>query len=64
MDDPEAEEEITDGYCVSNLRLSKTFNSHVEAYVAVNNIFDKCYESERWYPSPGRNFFVGIALRY
>ena len=64
VDDPEAEEEITDGYCITNLRLSKTFNSHVEAYVAVNNLFDKCYESERWYPSPGRNFFVGIALRY
>lgn len=64
VSDPFAEDVITDGYGITSLRLSKSFTNNLEGYIAVNNIFDKNYESEKWFPGPGRNFYVGIAIRY
>ena len=53
----------TGDYFVSNIRLSKIFFEKYEAYLAVNNMFDSDYESEAGFPGPGRNFYVGLALR-
>jgi iron complex outermembrane receptor protein len=47
-----------------NLRISKTFLKYFEAYAAINNIFDRDYESEYGYPAPGRNFYFGISAKY
>jgi outer membrane cobalamin receptor len=47
-----------------NVRISKTFFKYFEAYVAINNIFDRDYESEYGFPAPGRNFYFGISAKY
>ena len=54
----------TSDYFIMNARISNTFLKNYEAYVAINNIFDKNYESEAGYPSPGRNFFVGVSAKF
>jgi iron complex outermembrane receptor protein len=53
-----------DDYFTMNLRISKAFLKYFEAYVAINNIFDRNYESEDGYPAPGRNFYFGISVKY
>ncbi len=60
-----AQKEIKTGdYLIVNARISKSFLKNHEAYVAINNIFDSDYESETGFPGPGRNFYVGLAVRY
>jgi len=54
----------TDDFFTMNARLSMSFLKHFEAYLAVNNIFDKDYEVEFGYPAPGRSFYVGLTARY
>jgi outer membrane cobalamin receptor len=51
-------------YFTMNVRLSKTFFKHFEAYVAINNLFDRNYESERGYPAPGINYYFGLEAKY
>jgi iron complex outermembrane receptor protein len=58
-----AVQKVDDSFTM-NLRISKTFLKYFEAYVAVNNIFDRDYESEYGYPAPGRNFYFGISAKY
>jgi outer membrane receptor protein involved in Fe transport len=53
-----------DDYFTMNLRLSKTFFKHFEAYVAINNIFDRNYESEYGFPGPGINYYFGLEAKY
>jgi iron complex outermembrane receptor protein len=53
-----------DPYFTMNLRISKTFLKYFEAYVAINNIFDRDYESEFGYPAPGRNYYFGLTAKY
>ena len=53
-----------DDYFIANARISKSFLKYFEAYLAVNNIFDKNYESEYGFPGPGRNFYLGISAKY
>ncbi|OGP53195.1 MAG: hypothetical protein A2Y65_01005 [Deltaproteobacteria bacterium RBG_13_52_11] len=53
-----------DDYFTMNLRISKTFFKYFEAYAAINNLFDRNYESEYGYPAPGRNFYFGISAKY
>jgi iron complex outermembrane receptor protein len=53
-----------DDYFTMNLRISQTFLKYFEAYVAINNIFDRDYESEWGYPAPGRNFYFGLTTKY
>jgi len=53
-----------DDYFTMNLRISKNFFKYFEAYVAVNNIFDKNYEAEFGYPCPGRNYYFGLTAKY
>jgi outer membrane cobalamin receptor len=53
-----------DAFFTMNLRVSKSFLKYFEAYLAINNIFDRNYESEFGYPSPGRSFYGGISAKY
>jgi iron complex outermembrane receptor protein len=53
-----------DDYFTMNLRISQPFLKYFEAYVAINNLFDRNYESEYGYPAPGRNFYFGISAKY
>jgi len=53
-----------DDYYIANVRISKSFLKYFEAYLALNNIFDKNYESEYGFPGPGRNFYLGISAKY
>jgi outer membrane receptor protein involved in Fe transport len=67
------------GYFVMNARVSQKFLKNFEAYVAINNIFDRNYMSETGstatgtvsrtitepgFPGPGRNIFGGITARF
>ncbi len=45
-------------------KISQTFLKHFEAYLAVDNIFDKNYEPENGYPAPGRSFWLGLKVKY
>ena len=47
-----------------NLRISQAFLKFFEAYVAINNIFDRDYEAEWGYPAPGRNYYFGLTAKY
>jgi outer membrane receptor protein involved in Fe transport len=37
---------------------------HLDAYVAMNNIFDKDREPEKYFPAPGRTIWLGASLKY
>lgn len=47
-------------YSVFNVRLQKNMFSHFSLYVRVNNIFDRYYESEYGFPTPGREILFGV----
>jgi iron complex outermembrane recepter protein len=51
-------------YYIVNARISYSFLKYFEAYLALNNIFDKNYESEYGFPGSGRNFYLGISAKY
>ena len=57
-----------DDYIITNARISTNFLKYkgfdFEAYLALNNIFDKNYDSEYGFPGPGRNFYLGISAKY
>ncbi len=52
------------GYFTANARVSVSFLKYFETYLAVNNLFDKNYESEAGFPGHGRNFYIGISAKY
>jgi outer membrane cobalamin receptor len=54
----------TNSFFTMNARISQTFLKYFEAYVAINNIFDKDYEVELGYPARGRNYYFGLTARY
>jgi iron complex outermembrane recepter protein len=54
----------TDEYFIVNARVAKAIGRNVELYFAVNNIFDKDYEAELDFPSPGRNIYGGIKYSF
>jgi iron complex outermembrane recepter protein len=56
--------ELVHGYFTANARLSTAFLKHFEAYIAVNNLFDKNYQSEYGFPGPGRFVYAGISAKY
>ena len=51
-------------YFTANARLSTTFLNHFEAYVAVNNLMDKNFQSDYGLPGPGRTWYVGMSAKY
>ena len=56
--------ELVPGYFTANVRISTSFLKYFEAYLAVNNILDKNYQSEYGMPGPGRNFYGGVSAKY
>jgi outer membrane receptor protein involved in Fe transport len=56
--------EFVPGYFTVNARLSTTFLKYFEAYIAVNNLFDKNYQSDYGLPGPGRFVYAGISAKY
>lgn len=54
----------TSGYFLANLKVTQPLCDNLEAFAALNNIFDKDYESEYGYPGPGRNFWLGLTTRF
>jgi outer membrane receptor protein involved in Fe transport len=51
-------------YYIASARISKSFLKYFEAYLAVNNIFDKNYLSSYGFPAPGRNYYLGVSGKY
>jgi iron complex outermembrane recepter protein len=47
-----------------NARVSKKFLNYFEAYVAINNIFDRNYEPEAGFPALGRNIYGGLTAKF
>jgi outer membrane receptor protein involved in Fe transport len=55
---------LTKSYFIANARFSQTFANYFEAYLAMNNIFDRDYESEDGFPGRGRNFYLGVSVKF
>jgi iron complex outermembrane recepter protein len=55
---------LTKSYFTANARISKTFINYFEAYLAINNIFDRDYESEDGFPGRGRNLYCGVSAKF
>lgn len=59
--DPVLEDE---SYTFFGGKISQTFLKYFEAYLAVDNVFDKNYEPENGFPAPGRSFWLGLTAKY
>ncbi|OQY01918.1 MAG: hypothetical protein B6I26_02855 [Desulfobacteraceae bacterium 4572_130] len=53
-----------DSFWVHDTRISKEINKNTNIYISANNIFDKNYEEEYGFPSPGRSIFMGLSYKY
>ncbi len=53
-----------DNYLLTNFRASHTIFENYTLYVRVNNLADIYYATEYGFPQPGREFFVGLKLRW
>ncbi|TAL26678.1 MAG: TonB-dependent receptor, partial [Nitrospirae bacterium] len=51
-------------YTVFGAKISQPFLEKWEAYVSVNNLFDKNYEPESGFPAQGRNIWLGVIYNY
>ncbi|MEI6206501.1 MAG: TonB-dependent receptor [Desulfuromonadales bacterium] len=51
-------------YFIMNARVSQKFLDYFEAHVALNNIFDRNYESEVGFPGRGRSILGGITAKF
>jgi len=61
---PNTTYEKSNDYFVVNARIAKKLWKNIEAYFAVNNLFDKNYEPQIDFPAPGRNMFLGLKAHY
>jgi outer membrane cobalamin receptor len=61
---PDDPEEKTDSYTFLNAKITQPIMDHLNAYVAVDNIFDKNYEPEKYFPAPGRTIWLGASFKY
>lgn len=52
------------GYFTLNTKISQKFLTNYEAYLAINNILDRDYESEYGFPAQGRSFIGGVSARF
>jgi outer membrane receptor protein involved in Fe transport len=63
--DPPGEPTVkNDSFTLFNAKITQPFLDHFEAYLAINNIFDKDYEPELNFPIPGRAIWIGATYRY
>jgi vitamin B12 transporter len=51
------------GYALTNLRAGWTFNADWTVQLALNNVFDKDYETAWFYNQPGRNVMLTLSWR-
>ena len=63
-DDPDLETIENDDYTLFNAKISQPFMSdHLEAFIAVDNLFDEDYEPTSGYPAPGMRSWLGLTFR-
>ena len=62
--DPDREVTGTNSYFTANGRISKQINEKLSAWLECENLFDKDYESEIGFPSPGRNAIIGVKASF
>lgn len=62
--DPAREVTNTEDYFTVNGRISKQITEKLTAWLECENLFDKDYESETGFPSPGRNAIAGLKARF
>jgi len=53
-----------DTYTVFNAKISQKFLKHLEAFIYLDNIFDKNYEPESGIPAPGRTAWLGMSAKF
>jgi len=53
-----------DSYTIFGAKITQPFKEKWEAYLSVNNLFDKNYEPQSGYPAQGRNFWLGVSYKY
>lgn len=51
-------------YSTLDFKLSRQVNDKFDWYIMVNNIFDKQYEDELFYPAAGRNVMAGVSYKF
>jgi len=61
---PDIEPRQTSGYFLADFHVSQPLGDHLEAFVFVNNILDRDYESEYGFPGMGRNFWAGVSTKF
>jgi iron complex outermembrane receptor protein len=61
---PDDPEEKTEGYTFLNAKITQPIMDHLEAYVVVDNVFDKDREPEKYFPAPGRTIWLGASYKY
>ena len=63
-EDPEQETIENDSYTLFNAKVTQPFlNDHLDAFIAVENLFDEDYEPNNGYPAPGMRAWVGLTYR-
>lgn len=61
---PTDPEEKSDDYTFFNAKITQPVTDHFEAYLSVDNIFDKDYQPEKYFPAPGRRIWLGASFKY
>ena len=61
---PTDPEEKSDDYTFFNAKITHPIMDHFEAYLLVDNVFDKDYQPERNIPAPGRRIWLGVSFKY
>lgn len=56
--------EEPESYFLFNAKLSKSFNSNISVFLAVNNILNESYQELERIQAPNRNFNSGISLNF
>ncbi len=52
------------GYATADLKAVYDVNDHFSLEAGVRNIFDKEYAFSAYYPEQGRNYFMGVSIRW
>jgi len=61
---PTTTEIETAGWFTMDMRVTQPILKNFEAYLAINNLFDREYEPESGFPAPGRTIFGGITGKF
>jgi outer membrane receptor protein involved in Fe transport len=61
---PDDELRLTDSQMTFDFRITQPFMQHYEAYMAMQNMFDRDYEPEYGFPAMGRSVWFGLTAKY